>query len=62
MPYKMSVGPRTIRRESFDLGCDVRKVFGYQAACGCGWKGNLWRTMNGARLEASFHLCEREAA
>ena len=62
VPYKMTVSPRTLRRPSDELRCDVRKVYGYQAECGCGWKGNVWRTVSGSRLEASFHECLREAA
>ena len=58
----VAIRARTIRRASDVLRCDVRKVYGYQGECGCGWTGHVWANVKDARLEASFHQCERKAA
>lgn len=52
-----TVRPRTMRRASDELRCDVRSTFGYQGKCGCGWTGKVWGTYREATLEATFHTC-----
>lgn len=54
--------PRSTSRESDDLGCTVRKVYGYRAQCKCGWLGHTYGSVREARLEASFHTCTNRAA
>ena len=56
-----SVRPRMARYEDSELRCAVRRIYGYEAYCACGWVGKTWKTVQGARLEGSFHRCVREA-
>ena len=53
-----AVRPRKVTRPDQDLRCAVRRTYGYEAYCACGWVGHTYRTVSEARLEQSFHRCE----
>jgi len=53
-----NIRPRKVTREDTDLRCAVRRTYGYEAYCACGWIGHTYRTVKDARLELSFHYCE----
>lgn len=53
-----TVKPAALRFHSTDLSCDVRRVYGYQARCACGWKGSVRGQHRDARQDGRDHLCE----
>lgn len=52
-----STQPRSVVRWDHGLRTSVRRIFGYQPYCACGWVGKVWRTHHESQLERSFHNC-----
>jgi hypothetical protein len=52
--------PRSIIRWDSTLKTDVRRIYGYQPYCACGWEGHVWKTHRESQLERSFHECASE--
>lgn len=57
-----AVRPRTFRYQDAELRCAVRRTFGYEAYCACGWVGKVRRTVAEARAENRQHRCEDVSA
>ena len=43
-----------------ELATMVRRIYGYQPYCACGWEGKVWKTHHESQLERSFHVCASE--
>ena len=56
------VKPARVSFYSIELATTVRRTFGYEAYCACGWEGKVWKTHREARLEQSFHDCVSDRA
>jgi hypothetical protein len=50
--------PRSVVQWDSTLKTDVRRIYGYQPYCACGWEGHVWKTHGESQLERSFHVCE----
>ena len=53
-----AIRPRKVTHEDQTLRCAVRRIYGYEAYCACGWVVHTYRTVHDAQLERSFHRCE----
>jgi hypothetical protein len=51
------VKPARVRFFSPELGTNVRRTYGFEAYCACGWEGKVWKSHREAQLERSFHVC-----
>jgi hypothetical protein len=54
MPHT-STRPRTVVAFSHELATNVRRTYGYEARCGCGWTGDVHRRHGDAQWEAKVH-------
>jgi hypothetical protein len=57
MPHTY-VKPARIRFYSTELVTDVRRTYGYEARCACGWTGDVHRKHGAAQWEARVHRHE----
>ena len=56
------IRPARLSFYSTDLATTVRRIYGFEAYCACGWEGKVWKTHREAQLERSFHVCPAPAA
>jgi hypothetical protein len=56
------IKPARVSFYSVDLATTVRRTFGYEAYCACGWTGRVWKTHREAQIQRSFHRCASERA
>jgi hypothetical protein len=47
--------PVRVRVEDATLHCEVQRVIGYRATCGCGWRGPHRADYGLARSDANLH-------
>jgi hypothetical protein len=52
------IRPARVHYWSPELATSVRRTYGFEAYCACGWEGKVWKTHREAQLERSFHRCE----
>jgi hypothetical protein len=52
------IRPARLRFYSTELATNVRRTYGYEAYCACGWTGKVWKSHHESQLERSFHVCE----
>jgi len=54
MPHT-STRPRSTVTFSHELATNVRRTYGHEPYCACGWVGKLQRTAGEAQWEAKVH-------
>jgi hypothetical protein len=54
MPHTY-VQPARVTFHSTELVTDVRRTYGYEARCACGWTGSVHRKHGDAQWEAKVH-------
>jgi hypothetical protein len=57
-----SVRPRRLTFVSTELATNVRRTYGYQGYCACGWEGKTRGTHGAARADAQAHRREAHEA
>jgi len=58
MPHTF-VKPARVTFHSTELATDVRRTYGYEARCACGWVGDVHRKHGDASWEARVHRHEQ---